>query len=60
MNCPREDATSFELGLDSKIEFFVVGSDSSIIHVTRSKSVMGEDAGLNTLEVATYHTSVRG
>ena len=49
MNCPREVTTSFELGLDSRIEFSVGRFDSSVNHPTRSKSVMGEDTGLNAL-----------
>ena len=57
---PREVTTLFELGLDSRIEFFVIRSDSSINHPTCSKFAIGEDVGLNALELAICRTSVRG
>ena len=50
----------FELELGLEIGIFVIGSDSSINHPTRSKFELGEDIGLNVLEVATRHTSVKG
>jgi len=59
MNCSREITTSFELGLSLRIEISVIGSDSSVNHPARSKFELGEDARLNTLEVAAPHTSVR-
>ena len=59
-NSSRKVTISFELGLDSRIEFSVVGSGSSVNHPISSIFVIGEDAGLNVLKVATRHTSVRG
>ena len=60
MNCPLEVTTSFELRLDSRIEFYVIGSDSSVNQPTRLKSVMGEDVGLDALKVTTCRISVKG
>ena len=51
---------SFELGLDLRIEISIIGSDSSVKHLTHSKFELGEGTRLNVLEVATRHTSIRG
>jgi len=59
MNCSREVTISFELGLGLRVDISVIGSDSSVNHPTRSKFKLGDDFGLNVLEVATHQTSVR-
>jgi len=60
MNYSREVTTSFELRLGSRVEIFVIGSDFSVNHPTRSKFELGDGSQLNILEVTTRHTSVKG
>ena len=55
MNCSWEVTISFELRLSLRLEIFVIGSDSSVNHLTRSKFELGDGFGLNVLEVATSH-----
>ena len=57
MNCSREVTTSFELGLDLRVEIFVIKSDSSVNHPTCLKFELGDGSGLNVLKVATRNTS---
>jgi len=60
MNCPREVIALFELSLGLMIEIPAFRSDYSVKHPTRSKFELGEDTGLNALEVATRHTFAKG
>jgi len=50
----------FELGLSLGIEISVIGLDSSINYLTRSKFKLDKSTRLDVLKVATRHASVRG
>ena len=51
MNSSREVTISFELGLGLEIKISVIRSDSSVNHQTCLNFELGEDIGLNGLEV---------